>query len=854
MARKESNLLSNLLLIFLIAGALVVAIAFTAALLDYFSGPEATPTPIPPTIPAATDPWERIRTSGIMVVGTSLDYPPFGYYNDNFQPDGFDVALIREVAQILGVQAEIKDMSFDGLGGALQLQQIDVAIAAISVTPEREASFDFSNVYFVSDDAVLANQNANIASINSVTQLAAYRVGVQRATVYERWLQETLVEPGIMPADRLLIYQQAGQAVEDVRNGRIDLAILDLQPAQLAVAAGGLKIVGQGLNPQRLAIALINGAATTQAQINNALTQLQNSGRLSALIQQYLGLPPEQIVPPPTPLPVTATPFPTATPIPCIDQMTFVQDLNLDDQNMTAPPEIPPGQPFRKWWRIRNSGTCTWDNRYALVFVGGNSPLAQMGGQPAVIQGTVAPGQTTDIFVDLVSPLTPGTYQAFWTMRNPQGRTFGDRIWVGIRVPSPATATPAPTQTPAANIQFTVDRSTINAGECVTFSWNVTGARAVYFYQRGQNWQNFPVPAVSSRSECPPQTAVYQLRVERLDNTVEVREITVNVQPVVGAPTIHRFTVTPSDQVILGQCVTLNWWVEGQITTIRLFRDNTVIWDSAPVNGSTADCPAQVGVTTYRIEANGPGGVSNRQQTLTVVAPAQPTATPLPNTPTAVPPTPTVAPPQITAFSVAPEQIQAGNCVNINWTVGGSVTVIRLLRNGSVILDNAPASGAAPDCLNDAGTYTYRLEANGPNGRQDVQERVVTVTAVPTIPPIAGTSWRLSYYYDGVGALVSVINGTEVTALFGNNGQVTGTGGCNNFNATFTGQNGQVTIGSPSATQTLCVDPPGIMEQENRYFQLLPQATSYQINPNELILKDATGQVILRYENLISPR
>ena len=636
MARKPSNIL----LIILLALACIVSIAFTSALLDYFSGGSQTATPTPPPVLPPSDPWERIRSSGKIVVGSSLDYPPFSFYNDTFQPDGFDIALIREIGQALGVAVEIKDMSFDGLAGALQLQQIDVAISAISVTPEREALFDFSNIYFVSDDAILANQNANIAAINSVTQLAAYRVGVQRSTVYQRWLQESLVDTGIMPAERLQIYQQASQAIEDVRNGRIDLAIVDIPVAQTAVAAGGLRIVGQGLNPQRLAIALVNGAATTQAQINNALIQIQNSGRLNALVQQYLGLGPGEIVPPPTPLPITATPFPTATPIPCIDQMTFVQDLNLDDNNMTTPPEIAPGQPFRKWWRIRNSGTCTWNNTYALVFVNGNSPLAQMGGQPAVIQGSVAPGQTYDIFVDLVSPLTPGTYQAFWSMRNAQGRTFGDRIWVGIRVPSPATATPAPTQTPSANIQFTVDRSNITAGQCVTFNWNVVGARAVYFFQRGQNWQNFPVPASGTRSECPPETTVYQLRVDRLDNTVEVRDITVFVQPVVGAPVIHRFTVTPADQVALGQCVTLNWWVEGRITTIRLFRDNVIIWDSAPVNGSTSDCPTQTGITTYRIEATGPGGTTNQSQTINVVAPAQPTATPQPNTPTAVPPLP----------------------------------------------------------------------------------------------------------------------------------------------------------------------------------------------------------------------
>ncbi|MBK8987787.1 MAG: transporter substrate-binding domain-containing protein [Chloroflexi bacterium] len=842
---------SNILLVILIAAGLVVAIAFTSALLNYFSNPRpsATATPIPPTVPAASDPWERIRSSGKMVVGTSLDYPPFAFYNDAFQPEGFDIALIQEIAQILGVQVELRDTSFDGLAGALQLQQIDVAIAAISVTPEREASFDFSNVYFVSDDAILAGQNANIASITSVGQLAAYRVGVQRSSVYQRWLQDSLVATGLMPAENLLIYQQATQALDDVRNGRIDLVVLDLPPAQTAVIAGGVKIVGQGLNPQRLAIGLINGATTTQTQINNALTQLQNSGRLNALVQQYLGLRPEEIAPLPTALPVTATPFPTATPVACIDQMTFVQDLNLDDRNMTAPPEISPGQPFRKWWRIRNSGTCTWDNRYALVFVSGNSPLAQMGGQPTFVQGQVLPGQTHDIYADLVSPLTPGTYQAFWSMRNPQGQIFGNRIWVGIRVPSPATPTPVATQTPAANIQFTVDRTNIIAGECVNFRWTVTGARSVFFYQRGQNWQNSPVAPSGARAECPPQTAVYELRVIRQDGSVEVREITILVQAVSNAPTIHRFTVTPTDQVTLGQCVSLNWWVEGQISNVRLFRDNTVLWQSAPVNGSTSDCPPQVGVATYRIEATGPGGTSNRTETITVVAPTQPTATPPP-----IPPTPTVAPPQILSFSVAPEQIQAGNCVNISWSVGGTVTTIRLLRNGSVILDNAPGSGANPDCLNDAGTYTYRLEANGLDGRQDAQQRVITVSAPPSVPPLSDTSWRLLYYYDGVGALVSLLNGTEVTTLFGPGTQVSGTGGCNTYTATFSGQNGQITITPLNSTQILCADPPGIMQQETRFFQLLPQAATYQLNPNELLIKDATGQVILRYEPLISPR
>ncbi|MBK9613675.1 META domain-containing protein [Candidatus Amarobacter glycogenicus] len=77
---------------------------------------------------------------------------------------------------------------------------------------------------------------------------------------------------------------------------------------------------------------------------------------------------------------------------------------------------------------------------------------------------------------------------------------------------------------------------------------------------------------------------------------------------------------------------------------------------------------------------------------------------------------------------------------------------------------------------------------------------------------------------------------------------------CNTYNGRFTGANGQVTITGLTSTNIACDDPPGIMEQEARYFQLIPQAASYQINPNELIIKDMSGQVILRYEPLISPR
>ena len=139
------------------------------------------------------DPWARIQATGKMVVGTSADYPPFESYDDEFQIVGFDPALLDAIAVNMGVEVELKDFAFDGLGAALQVGQIDAAIAAISVTEEREQQVDFSHVYYVSQDAVLAGKNADLLPISSLRDLASLRIGVQSGSVYEDLLNDNLV-------------------------------------------------------------------------------------------------------------------------------------------------------------------------------------------------------------------------------------------------------------------------------------------------------------------------------------------------------------------------------------------------------------------------------------------------------------------------------------------------------------------------------------------------------------------------------------------------------------------------------------------------------------------------------------
>lgn len=815
----------------ILIGLLIAAAVIVAGVLVFIWYQEyRAERPQPPT--AEDDSWQRVQTAGRLLAGTAADYPPFAYYNDDFQLDGFDVALIREIGQRLGVQAEIKDQIFDSLNNELQLGNIDVAIAAISVTADRNAVVDFSSVYYVSQDAVLFRDGDPTSSIGSVNDLASRRIGVERGSVFENWLQTTLVDPGLMPAGNLLAYQKAEHALRDLREERNDAVIMDLPPAEAAVAAGGVKLVAQGLNPQAFAIALPKGARTLQAQINSALLSMQNDGRLVQLIQQYLRVPPEQILPTPSPNP-TPTPGPTTSPPPCVDGLSFVQDLSYDDRNMTVPPIVPPGQVFSKGWRVRNSGTCTWDASYVFRFVGGNTPAAQMNGQPTAVVGTVPPGATYDIYVNLIAPLAPGTYQGFWAMHNGRNQAFGDRVWVGIRVPAPATVTPPPTQTPAPGINFTVDRTNIQQGECVTFSWNTQNVRQVYFYRDGEPWQQNQVGTQGSRVECPPYTLGYFLRVVKPDNSVETRQITIYVTPVTDAPRITQFVAAPP-QVTAGQCINMQWNVEGDVENVSISGNGTLLWATAPVRGRLQNCPANVGTTEYVLMATGPGGSSTARQYVGVNAPS--TATPVP---TAAP-----SAPIINAFGVTPDQVQVNECVRITWTTSGGTTGVRLLRDRTTLLDNANLSGTLQDCPATAGTVVYRLEASNGVGETAVSEAPVGVVTAPEENPLANTSWTLT----GINGNATLA-GTTLGATFGGDGQVNGFGGCNNFSAGYAVSGSNITVGAPISSSLACASPPGVMEQEAAYFNLLPQAVRFEqpARSGLLLLYNSAGEEILRY-------
>ncbi|MFO8036435.1 MAG: NBR1-Ig-like domain-containing protein [Anaerolineales bacterium] len=135
-------------------------------------------------------------------------------------------------------------------------------------------------------------------------------------------------------------------------------------------------------------------------------------------------------VPEPT-TPVSLT-SPTVTEVPC-DRATFIKDVNYPDGV-----DLSPGEAFRKTWRLKNIGSCTWTSGYSLVFDQGDAMKGPASKRLA--SEDVEPGETVDVSVDLQAPEEAGTYQGFWKLRNPSGQVFGTgedgskAFWVKIDV------------------------------------------------------------------------------------------------------------------------------------------------------------------------------------------------------------------------------------------------------------------------------------------------------------------------------------------------------------------------------------------------------------------------------------
>jgi len=288
--KKQGLLFSLLVMALLVMGACTTVPQAAAPA----AGEEAAaPAADAANAPAAEEGGKltAIKAAGKIVVGTSADYPPYESIDENGNFVGFDMDLIRAIAEKLGVEVEIQDMPFDSLIAAVQEGKIDAVIAAMQATAERDEQVDFTITYRGTKDAFVAAGDSTLV-IEKPEDAAGKSIGAQTGTVQEGWIQEFLVDAGLTAADQVFSYERADQAALDVANGRIELLLMDAEPSLALAEETGLKIllITELTAEGGKSIAIPEGAADLKAELDRIIQELLDDGTVLK-IQEANGLP-----------------------------------------------------------------------------------------------------------------------------------------------------------------------------------------------------------------------------------------------------------------------------------------------------------------------------------------------------------------------------------------------------------------------------------------------------------------------------------------------------------------------------------------------------------------------------------
>jgi polar amino acid transport system substrate-binding protein len=231
--------------------------------------------------PAESGRLAEIQAAGKLVVGTSADYPPYESIDADGNFVGFDMDLIRAVAERLGVEVEIQDMPFDSLIASVQEGKIDAVIAAMQATEERDQQVDFTIPYRMTKDAFAAVAGSTLV-LEAPEDAAGKSIGAQTGTVQEGWIQSALVDTGLTAADQVFSYERADQAALDVANGRIELLLIDAEPAIELAAQTGLEIllITELTAEGGKSIAIPEGASDLKAELDRIIQEMLDDGTI----------------------------------------------------------------------------------------------------------------------------------------------------------------------------------------------------------------------------------------------------------------------------------------------------------------------------------------------------------------------------------------------------------------------------------------------------------------------------------------------------------------------------------------------------------------------------------------------
>jgi len=178
---------------------------------------------------AAESAIEQIAKRGIIRVGMDI-FVPWAMKDKKGELIGFEIDVAKQLAKDMGVKIEFIPTKWSGIIPSLMTEKFDVIIGGMSVTPTRNLKINFTNPYYYSEQALLANKKMatgfELKDFNNPKVTIAARLGSTAAIAAKRHFPEA----------ELRLFDDEPAAVQEVRNGRVH-AMVSSQPLPAHTAA-----------------------------------------------------------------------------------------------------------------------------------------------------------------------------------------------------------------------------------------------------------------------------------------------------------------------------------------------------------------------------------------------------------------------------------------------------------------------------------------------------------------------------------------------------------------------------------------------------------------------------------------
>lgn len=220
----------------------------------------------------------------VLQVGTDTNYVPFEFLDEETgEYVGFDIDLIDAIAEEVGFEYELKPMDFAGIVPALQTEQLDIAIAGISMDAEKEKTVDFSMPYYDAGTGVLVRSDDD--DIQDLDDLAGKTVATKQGTASYEYVTNLDGVEDVVP------FPNIDQAYMELLKGSADAVVFD-SPSLLYYmntnAEGKVRMLDELLEGQTFGIAFPKGSPL-KIKVDEALTTLKEDGTFDELHEKWFG-------------------------------------------------------------------------------------------------------------------------------------------------------------------------------------------------------------------------------------------------------------------------------------------------------------------------------------------------------------------------------------------------------------------------------------------------------------------------------------------------------------------------------------------------------------------------------------